>query len=197
MTSSGKKSVSIKDERSRTKLPPRHSRAKVAPSRTIAGSTDDATALDAPTKAVLPSTLADVVGSGLAAFENIILPTPPQITGVRQMDTLRMMGLRQPEGQQRRAYRYLQPSGAGKSTCARLLAAHVEGQPDRDPEMKPVLHVTLSTTGTPKSLASSILGALGDNYSTRGEAELLLRRVRQGLKEFGVELLIIDELNHF
>lgn len=197
MTSSGKKSVSIKDERSRTKLPPRHARAKVAPSRTIAGSTDAAAALAPPTKAVLPSTLADVVGSGLAAFENIILPTPPQITGVRQMDTLRMMGLRQPEGQQRRAYRYLQPSGAGKSTCARLLAAHVEGQPDRDPEMKPVLHVTLSTTGTPKSLASSILGALGDNYSTRGEAELLLRRVRQGLKEFGVELLIIDELNHF
>lgn len=89
------------------------------------------------------------------------------------------------------------PSGAGKSTCAKMLRAHVEGRPGRDPATKPVLHVTLTTTGTPKSLASSILDALGDNYSTRGEAELLLRRVRQGLREFAVELLIIDELNHF
>lgn len=144
-----------------------------------------------------PSDLAEIVGDGLAAFKGIIIPTETQKTAVRQMDSLRIMGLRQPEGQQRRAYRYLNESGAGKSTCAHILKQHVESQPGRDPDMKPVLHVTLSTTGTPKSLASSILDALGDNYSTRGEAELLLRRVRQGLKEFGVELLIIDELNHF
>jgi hypothetical protein len=144
-----------------------------------------------------PSDLAEKVGSGLAAFEDIIIPTAAQLTAVRQMDSLRIMGLRQPSGQQRRAYRYLHRSGAGKSTCAKILKGHVESQAGREPGMKPVLHVTLSTTGTPKSLASSILDAMGDNYSTRGEAELLLRRVRQGLKEFGVELLIIDELNHF
>lgn len=180
-----------------TKLPPRHTRAKVAPSRSASPSAKKAADVGISLGQPLPSSFADVVGNGLAAFENIVVPTPPQITGVRQMDTLRVMGLKQPEGQQRRAYRYLQPSGAGKSTCARLLASHVAGQHGRDPAMKPVLHVTLSTTGTPKSLASSILAALGDNYSTRGEAELLLRRVRQGLKEFEVELLIIDELNHF
>ncbi len=85
----------------------------------------------------------------------------------------------------------------GKSTCAKILKAFVEDQPGYDPETKPVLHVTLSTTGTPKSLASSVLAAMGDNYSTRGEAELLLRRVQQGLKDLKVKLLIIDELNHF
>lgn len=144
-----------------------------------------------------PSDLAEMVGTGLAAFKDIILPTDAQKTAVRQMDSLRIMGLQQPEGQQRRAYRYLNHSGAGKSTCATILRNHVDAQPGRDPAMKPVLHVTLSTTGTPKSFASSILDALGDNYSTRGEAELLLRRVRQGIREFGVELLIIDEMNHF
>ncbi len=144
-----------------------------------------------------PSDLAHVVGSGLAAFKGIILPTDAQRTAVRQMDSLRIMGLQQKDGEQCRAYRYLNHSGAGKSTCAALLRHHVDAQPDRDPSLKPVLHVTLSTTGTPKSFASSILDAMGDNYSTRGEAELLLRRVRQGIREFGVELLIIDEMNHF
>lgn len=144
-----------------------------------------------------PSALAEHVGRGLAAFEDIVIPTAAQKTAVRQMDALRIMGLAQPEGQQRRGLRYLHPSGAGKSTCAKMLKAHIDGQPGRDPATKPILHVTLTTTGTPKSLASSILDAMGDNYSTRGEAELLLRRVRQGLKEFGVELLVIDELNHF
>lgn len=143
------------------------------------------------------SGLADVTGRGLALFEDIVIPTPANLTCVRQMDTLRVMGLNQPIGQQRRAYRYLNPSGSGKSTCAKLLMAHVNGQPGRDPKKRPVLHVTLSTTGTPKSLATSILNAFGDGYSTRGEAELLLERVRVAIEEFGVELLIIDELNHF
>lgn len=158
------------------------------------------TGMESPTTergARKPSDLAHVVGSGLAAFKGIILPTDAQRTAVRQMDSLRIMGLQQQDGEQRRAYRYLNHSGAGKSTCAKILRGHVNAQPDRDPGLKPVLHVTLSTTGTPKSFASSILDAMGDNYSTRGEAELLLRRVRQGIREFGVELLIIDEMNHF
>lgn len=150
-----------------------------------------------PDQAMTTTDLATVVGDGLAAFKGIILPTRAQQTAVRQMHSLLVMGERQPEGQMRRAYRYLNHSGSGKSTCANILRLTMERQPDFVPGSKPVLHVTLSTTGTPKSLASSILDALGDNYSTRGEAELLLRRVRQGLKEFGVKLLIIDELNHF
>ena len=175
------------------KVPPRRGPRTTA-KRTPLPGLPEAAAAAAPRK---PSELAEIVGDGLAAFKGIIIPTDAQMTAVRQMDSLRIMGLRQPEGQQRRAYRYLNESGAGKSTCALILKQHIAGQADRDPAMKPVLHVTLSTTGTPKSLASSILDALGDNYSTRGEAELLLRRVRHGLKEFGVELLIIDELNHF
>lgn len=149
-----------------------------------------------PSKAK-PSSLAEMVGQGMAAFEDIVLPTPAQIECIRQMDTLRVMGLHQPAGQQRRAFRYLNQSGSGKSTCAKLLRKHVDAQPGRDPRTKPVLHVTLSTTGTPKSLATSILNAFGDGYSTRGEAEVLLERVKVLLDEFGVELLIIDELNHF
>lgn len=180
-----------------SKVPPRRApRCSVLRAGTAAAAPapEAARAAFAPAK---PSDLAEIVGDGLAAFKGIILPTDAQITAVRQMHSLLIMGERQPEGQSRRAYRYLNHSGSGKSTCGTILRQHMESQPDHDPKTKPVLHVTLSTTGTPKSLASSILDALGDNYSTRGEAELLLRRVRQGLREFGVKLLIIDELNHF
>ena len=173
------------------RAPPRHARTNTSAAR---GSSKPLPPIDIGPK---PSDLADHVGEGLAAFEGIIMPTRAQLTAVRQMHSLLKMGEKQPEGQQRRAYRYLHQSGAGKSTCAKILKAFVESEPGYDPATKPVLHVTLSTTGTPKSLASSILAALGDNYSTRGEAELLLRRVQQGLKDFKVKLLIIDELNHF
>lgn len=178
--------VGLKPHRS----PPRHNRSTTVPSRS------PATAAMLPV-AIKPSELADRVGEGLAIFEGIVVPTRAQLTTVRQMHSLLKMGEKQPEGQQRRAFRYLHHSGSGKSTCAKLLQAFVESEAGYDPATKPVLHVTLSTTGTPKSLASSILSAMGDNYSTKGEAELLLRRVRQGLKDFAVKLLIIDELNHF
>lgn len=143
------------------------------------------------------SDLAEEVGAKLAIFEDMVFPTPAQIATMRKMDTLRHMGLHQASSVQRRAYRFLQPSGAGKSTCAKLLKKSVENQPGRDRSKKPVLHVTLSTTGTPKSLATSILSAFGDGYAGRGEADILLERVKLCMQEFGVELLIIDELNHF
>lgn len=136
------------------------------------------------------------VGWALAQFEDIVKPTPQQMTSVRQMNSLRVMSLNQPVGQMRRGVRYLHPSGAGKSTCAKILTQHIDKQYGNDPTRKSVLHVTLSTTGTPRSRASSILDALGDGYSTTGDAELLLKRVRQAIHDFKVELLIIDELNH-
>ena len=138
----------------------------------------------------------DRVGRGLALFEGIVEPTPQQMTSVMQMNSLRLMGLNQPAGQMRRGARYLHPSGAGKSTCAKILTQHVAKQYGFDPARKSVLHVTLSTTGTPKSLASSILTEVGCGYSTRGEAELLLLRVHEAIQEFKIELLVIDELNH-
>ncbi|WP_169805585.1 ATP-binding protein [Novosphingobium rosa] len=136
------------------------------------------------------------VAEKMAAFESIIVPTPHQMQAVAQMNTIRMMSLNQAAGETRRGVRYLHPSGAGKSTCAKIITQHLIKLYGRDPERKPVLHVTLSTTGTPKSLASSILKAVGCGYSRAGEADMLLDRVREAIREFKVELLIIDELNH-
>ncbi|WP_068083472.1 ATP-binding protein [Novosphingobium rosa] len=140
--------------------------------------------------------VSELVGRALAQFEDIVIPTPQQMSSVRQMNALRVMSLLQPEGQMRRGARYLHPSGAGKSTCAKILKQHLAKKHGNDPERKSILHVTLSTTGTPKSLASSILAEAGEEYATRGEAELLLERVKVAIEEKKVELIIIDELNH-
>jgi hypothetical protein len=136
------------------------------------------------------------VGEKLALFEGIVEPTPQQMSATRQINSLRVMSLNQPEGQMRRGARYLHASGAGKSTCAKIIKQHVAKLYGFDPDRKSVLHVTLSTTGTPRSLGSSILTEVGEGYSSTGDAELLLLRVREAIKEFNVELIIIDELNH-
>lgn len=59
-----------------------------------------------------------------------------------------------------------------------------------------MLHVTLDTTGTPRSAIVSCLEELGDEYATEGTEATLLKRLKVGLQREGVELLIIDELNH-
>lgn len=61
-----------------------------------------------------------------------------------------------------------------------------------------VLHVTLSPKATPKSLATDILYRLGDERSMNADTSTLLRRVYQLLRdpEVGVELVILDEIQH-
>lgn len=142
------------------------------------------------------STRSARVAEGLALFETIYIPFPRQKELIADLEELRLLGLARAPGQPTRSLRVLQPSGAGKSTSAKQHKAHVEAQPGRVAGTRPVLHVTLSTTGTPRSLSASILDELGDSYSSVGTEELLLKRVRKAFEKEGVELLIIDELNH-
>ncbi|MBJ3783617.1 MULTISPECIES: ATP-binding protein [Devosia] len=61
---------------------------------------------------------------------------------------------------------------------------------------KLVVHVTLEGGATPRSLCADILAALGDPRSARGSKNLMLRRVYDLLSTLGVELLVIDEIQH-
>lgn len=61
---------------------------------------------------------------------------------------------------------------------------------------KLVVHVTLEGGATPRSLCADILTALGDPRSSKGSKSLLLRRVYDLLSELGVELLVVDEIQH-
>jgi hypothetical protein len=63
-------------------------------------------------------------------------------------------------------------------------------------EQRLVLHVTLSPNATPKSLATDILQRLGDPQAHRGTQAALETRLYRMLQETGVELVILDELQH-
>lgn len=136
------------------------------------------------------------VGQVQSRFQEIRLAEPRQHQLIETMEQLRVSGLNRAPGAPTRGIRVIQPSGAGKSEAAKQFVAFVSGQEGRDPDMMPVLHATLETTGTPKSLLVSCLEQLGDEYATEGTESLLLKRLRKALEEKGVEIIIIDELNH-
>ena len=143
-----------------------------------------------------PSQRAERVGRALAALRAVRLPEPRQTALLQEIETLRVMSLHRQPGEGTMALRVIQPSGAGKSEAAKQYKAFVEAQPGRDPGKRPVVHVTLDTTGTPRSMSESILTAYGDEYASDGKESLLLKRVRKAIEMEGTELLIIDELKH-
>lgn len=88
-------------------------------------------------------------------------------------------------------------TGTGKS-CA--LQYYLEHFPVNDGDMGqeiPVLYVQTPSAPTVKSLAEAILSALGDPASFKGTSEEKTRRIYKFFKACEVELLLIDEFQHF
>lgn len=88
-------------------------------------------------------------------------------------------------------------TGSGKTTLIEFYRNHFPSRIETDRTVTPVLIVTTPESPTVKSLAESILIALGDPAATSGTAENKTRRIFKYLKECGVELIIVDEFQHF
>lgn len=89
------------------------------------------------------------------------------------------------------------PSGVGKTT---ILQHYLEQFPRIKEQQKtriPVLYVVIPSSPTVKSFTESILLALGDPMARRGSAEEKTFRIFQLLKACEVEILLIDESQHF
>lgn len=89
------------------------------------------------------------------------------------------------------------PSGLGKTT---ILQHYLELFPRATESPRtciPVLYVTTPASPTVKSMAEAILVALGDPMARRGSAEEKTFRIYQLLQACRVELLLIDEFQHF
>lgn len=143
-----------------------------------------------------PSQRGARVGEKIRDLRRIRLVNPRQHELIENMEQLRVSALDRLPGEATWALRVIQPSGAGKSECAKQMTRFVESQAGREPGMTPVLHVTLDTTGTPRSMIVSCLEAIGDPFAQTGTEALLLKRLKKAIARNGVELLIIDELNH-
>lgn len=89
------------------------------------------------------------------------------------------------------------PTGTGKSSALKHYLDHF---PTHDGDMglqTPVLYVQTPSAPTVKSLAEAILSALGDPASCKGTSEEKTRRIYKFFEACEVELLLIDEFQHF
>lgn len=127
-----------------------------------------------------------------------------------QFDAIRLAHARTAgNGRPRRCLCLFAPSHSGKShtvlsymrTVVARMIAEDPSLADRDPEVlareqKKVVHVTLSAEATPKSLATDILIALEDPNPDKGTKASLWARVYRLIAALGVEMLVIDEVQH-
>ncbi len=88
-------------------------------------------------------------------------------------------------------------TGAGKTTLCRLYAHQYPRRREKESVIAPVLLASIPVPATAKSLATRLLEALGDPMAARGTTVNQTQRVARLIKECGVELVILDEFQHF
>jgi len=88
------------------------------------------------------------------------------------------------------------PTGAGKST---LVGSYAREHPSVLTEagaLYPVVRATIPTPATIKALAIVLLAALGDPRAASGTVGSMTYRLTRFFRDCGVELLILDEVQH-
>jgi len=89
------------------------------------------------------------------------------------------------------------PTGAGKSTLVASYARQYPPLPTETGTAHPVVRATIPSPATIKALATTLLAALGDPQASRGTIGSMTYRLTRFFRDCAVELLILDELQHF
>jgi hypothetical protein len=89
------------------------------------------------------------------------------------------------------------PTGSGKSSALGYYQSHFPPFEDVEGRKIPVLYVQTPSAPTVKNLAEAILSALGDPASCKGTSEEKTKRIYKFFIDCEVELLLIDEFQHF
>ncbi len=87
--------------------------------------------------------------------------------------------------------------GAGKTTLTEWYAGDFPVSETPQKRIAPVLVITVPSPATVKGFASEVLQALGDPAADKGTVSSITLRVRKYLKDCKVELIILDEFQHF
>jgi hypothetical protein len=88
-------------------------------------------------------------------------------------------------------------TGSGKSTLVKFYRQRFPHRVENGVTRIPVLAVDTPEYPSVRELAETILQALGDPASEKGSAAFKTRRIVRLFKECGVEVLFIDEFQHF
>jgi energy-coupling factor transporter ATP-binding protein EcfA2 len=89
------------------------------------------------------------------------------------------------------------PTGAGKTTLINSYASQFPPVITRTGLICRVLQATIPTPASEKNLAIALLFALGDPLAGRGTTGIMTQRLIKLLRDCQVEILILDELQHF
>lgn len=89
------------------------------------------------------------------------------------------------------------PTGAGKTTLCRLYEREHPRRRSDEGAIVPVLSASIPVPATAKSLASRLLLALGDPFAEKGSTVNQTLRLARLMKACGVELIVLDEFQHF
>ena len=87
--------------------------------------------------------------------------------------------------------------GAGKTTLIKWYAVDFTIRELPEKRIVPILIVTVPAPATVKNLASEMLKAIGDPAADRGTISSITLRLRKFLVDCEVELIILDEFQHF
>jgi hypothetical protein len=88
-------------------------------------------------------------------------------------------------------------TGSGKTTALKYYERKFPRIARKTGVRIPVLRVDTPESPTVKTLAEAILFALGDPSAMKGTATAMTNRIIHFFKECGIELLLIDEFQHF
>lgn len=87
--------------------------------------------------------------------------------------------------------------GAGKTTLIEWYASNFPAREMPEKQIVPVLVVTVPSPATVKGLGSAMLEALGDPAADKGTVSSITLRLRKYIRDCQVEVIILDEFQHF
>jgi type II secretory pathway predicted ATPase ExeA len=87
--------------------------------------------------------------------------------------------------------------GTGKTTLRRTYAGRHPRQATREGVSVPVLDAAIPVPATVKSLVSELLSSLGDPLPEKGTVVTQTHRLKRLIRQCQVEMIVIDEFQHF
>jgi hypothetical protein len=135
------------------------------------------------------------VAAKTAKFREIFIPYPKHTAIQERFEYVLLLGRAQ-RGRPQKGIRVLAETGSGKTKAGKLFRTLINQRESIGPKHLPVLYIQLERHATARKLYISLLDEMGDSAPDRGTEQALKRRVLAWLRMLGVELIIIDEVQH-
>lgn len=126
-------------------------------------------------------------------LNNFLFLLTPELRELKEK-IARVRGWR--SGGQQRNFLLGGDTGTGKSTFLDWFYSHFIPEVQRDRNYVPIVHIDAPEGNSPRFLLQRIIRGCGMNYLERDKEETLIMKVVYYFQRCGVELLIVDEVEH-